>query len=68
MEPNEIFREQIFEVINNQLKNNDPPETKMTYNRLKKEGFKDFQARQWLGKCLLVENYDAIKHGKSNDN
>ena len=31
MESNEIVREQIFEIIENQRKNNDPPETILAY-------------------------------------
>ena len=32
METNEILREQIFEIIKNQMKNNEPPETNKTFN------------------------------------
>jgi len=46
MEINEKLREQIFEIIKNQLRDNNPPETKATYDRLQKQGFDDFQARQ----------------------
>ncbi|MDD2636415.1 MAG: hypothetical protein PHW82_13065 [Bacteroidales bacterium] len=35
IEINETLREQIFEIIKNQLRDNDPPETKITYDRLK---------------------------------
>lgn len=48
MEENEILREQLFEIVNNQLKANDPPETKITYDRLIKEGFDDYQAKQMI--------------------
>lgn len=41
MKENEILREQIFEIVENQLKANNPPETKMTYDRLKADGFDD---------------------------
>ena len=32
METNEKLRDEIFKVINNQIKDNNPPETKETYN------------------------------------
>lgn len=68
METNEILREQIFEIIKNQIRDNDPPETKITYNRLIKNGFDDFQARQLTGQCLAVELFDVMKFGKPYNN
>lgn len=68
MEINEKIREQIFETIKNQLKANDPPETKTTFDRLQKQGFDDFQTRQMIGQCLSVELFDAMKFGKPYNN
>ena len=68
MEINEKIREQIFEIIKNQLKGNDPPETKTTFDRLQKQGFDDFQTRQMIGQCLAVELFDVMKFGKSYNN
>lgn len=68
METNEILREQIFEIIKNQLRDNDPPETKITYDRLIKTGFDDFQTRQMIGQCLAVELFDVMKFGKPYNN
>lgn len=64
MEVNENLREQIFEIINNQLRDNDPPETKSTYKRLQEEEYDDLQTRQMIGQCLAVELFDVFKHGK----
>jgi len=63
MEMNEILRKQILEIIKNQLRDNDPPETKNTYDRLIKSGYDDFQTRQMIGQCLAVELFDAMKLG-----
>ena len=68
METNEKLREQIFEIINNQLRANDPPETKITFDRLRKKGFDDFQTRQMIGQCLAVELFDVMKYGKPYNN
>ena len=68
MKTNEILREQIFEIIKNQLRDNDPTETKETYGRLIKSGFDDFQTRQMIGQCLAVELFDAMKFGNPYDN
>ena len=67
MEPNEEMREQIFETIDNQIRENTPPETKKTFDRLRKQGFDDFTTRQMIGQCLAVEIFNAIKHGEAYD-
>lgn len=68
METNEKLREQIFEIIKNQLRDHDPPETKATFDRLQKQGFDDFQTRQMIGQCLVVELFDVMKFGKTYNN
>jgi hypothetical protein len=68
METNEILREQIFDIINNQLRDNDPPETKLTFDRLQNQGYDDFQTRQLIGQCLAVELFDVLKFGKPYNN
>ena len=45
METNEILREQIFEIIKNQMKDNDPPETNKTFKRLLREKYSKFEAK-----------------------
>jgi hypothetical protein len=67
MEPNEKVREQIFEIINNQIRNNDPPETKLTYNRLIREGFNELQNMQMIGQCIAVELFEIMKYKKPYD-
>ena len=67
METNENLREQIFVVIKNQMDENNPPETNETYNRLIKEGYSDFEAKQLIGQCVAVELYNVFKHKKPFD-
>lgn len=68
MESDEIIRNQILETIKNQLNDNKPPETKITYNRLRKEGFDDYETKQMIGQCVAVEIFNALKFGKPYDN
>jgi hypothetical protein len=68
METNEVLRNNIFEIIDNQLKNNNPPQTKETYNRLRKMGYDDFQTKQMIGQCVAVELFNILKHKKPSDN
>lgn len=64
MESNEMIREQIFGIIEDQIKDNNPPETNMTFKRLIEEGYDDYDAKIMIAQCIAVELYDAIKHGK----
>ncbi len=68
MDTNEEMREHIFEILNNQLRENDPPETKKTFDRLKKQGVDTFQAKQMMGQCLTIELFDVLKFGKPYNN
>ncbi|WP_430812957.1 MULTISPECIES: hypothetical protein [unclassified Carboxylicivirga] len=68
METNEKLREQIFEIISNQISTNSPPETKTTYDRLRSQGFDDFQTKQMIGQCLAIELFEVIKFRKPYNN
>jgi hypothetical protein len=67
MKPNLRARESIFHIIDNQIKNNDPPETTLTFKRLKEEGFDDFTVKQLIGQCVAVEIYDMLKNKRPFD-
>ena len=68
METNEILRNAIFEIIKNQLKDNNPPETKITYDRLRNQGFDDSQTRQMIGQCISVELFQIMKTSEPYNN
>lgn len=68
MNTDEVLKEHIFDIIKNQLKDNNPPEVKDTYNRLMKNGFDDLQTMQMIGQCLAVELFDIIKQCKLFNN
>ena len=64
MKVNERLRETIFEVIENQINANDPPETLLTLERLVDDGYTDFQAKQFIGQAVVIEVIDALKNKK----
>lgn len=64
MESNEIAREQIFEIVTNQINGNNPPETKLTYHRLIESGYNDDESKAMIGQCLAVELFNMMKHHK----
>jgi hypothetical protein len=45
--PNEKLKAMVLEVVDNQLRDHTPPETRETYQRLLKEGFSDREARNF---------------------
>ncbi|MFO7841395.1 MAG: hypothetical protein R6V48_04465 [Fidelibacterota bacterium] len=67
MKVNKHLRDTIFEIVDNQLRNNDPPETKRTYDRLKKDGFDDFTIKQLIGQCIMVEIWEILHENKTFD-
>lgn len=68
MESNEIIREQIFEIIKNQIESNTPPETKQTIKRLIDAGYSDQDARMLIGQCVAVELFSVLKLEKPFNN
>jgi hypothetical protein len=61
---NPRLRAAILETVENQLTSGDPPETKETLARLKREGFSDEEARVLLGQAVAVEIYCVLKEKK----
>lgn len=45
----------VDEIINNQLRNEDPPETKHTVRRLLNEGWSEEDALKLVGQCVMME-------------
>lgn len=64
MKVNEHLRNAIFQVIDNQINANNPPETALTLERLVNEGYSDFQAKQLIGQAVVIEVIDAVKNKK----
>lgn len=52
----------IMDVLDNQLKNNDPPETRTTYERLKQQGIDEEETRRLLGCVIACEIFDVVKN------
>ena len=59
---NPRLQKAIFDVIDNQIKGNDPPETRETFNRLVREGHSKTETRKLIGCAIAVELYDIMKH------
>jgi hypothetical protein len=51
----------LLEVVDNQLRDNQPPETRETLERLCSEGHPRSRARQLIGAALSAEIYETMK-------
>lgn len=56
------IRAAIDEILGNQLRDNNPPETRQTLDRLRKEGWSMGDARKLIAQCIVVELFDVIKN------
>ena len=61
MKAKERRREMIFDIVRNQMKDDNPPETNLTYKRLIDLGFSDFETKQHIGQCIAIELYHMLK-------
>ncbi len=54
----------IMGVVENQLRNLDPPETKETFDRLLSQGIPEREARRLIGYVVLAEIFEVLKQNK----
>ena len=51
----------VFEVIKNQIRDNNPPETKATWDRLKAAGYSDLKIKRMIGGVFVAHLYSVMK-------
>lgn len=51
----------MLEVVDNQLRQNNPPETKQTFERLRREGHSEKEAKELIAAVVTVETYHIMK-------
>jgi hypothetical protein len=66
-ESQKFLRDIIFDVIENQIRDNDPPDTKITLDRLIKEGFSQEEAISMISTVLASQVSEILKNGKPFD-
>lgn len=58
----------IFTIINNQIRDETPPETKQTLDRLIAEGHAEKEAMKLIGEVVATEVFEVLKEGREYDN
>lgn len=56
-----------MEVVDNQLRDNDPPETRETLNRLISQGTSEQDAKIYIAQAVCVEVWDIMRNKKEFD-
>lgn len=57
----------ILEVVENQIRDNNPPETKKTFERLLKNGYSEEDAKKLIGTAVVSEIFDILKKKEPHD-
>ena len=66
-ETNPILRSTILEVVDNQLRDNDPPETRQTYKRLMADRCSASEAKRLIACVVVSELFEVMKQGRPFD-
>jgi Holliday junction resolvasome RuvABC DNA-binding subunit len=61
---NQHLKRTILEVVDNQIKNNNPKCTRQTFERLVKSGYSEKEAKKMIGAILIEEMYTILKDKK----
>ena len=59
---NPRLRASFLQIVDNQLRANDPPETRETFDRLVAQGISEEDAKAYIAQAVCVETYDILKH------
>lgn len=57
---NPHLRAAILEAVENQITNDNPPETRLTYERLLREGISEDDAKVLIGSVVAVEIFEVV--------
>ena len=64
MNTNDTLKNQIFEIIENQIRDNTPKETNVTYKRLMELGYNKTESKQFMSQCMAIELLDVLEYKK----
>jgi hypothetical protein len=64
---NPSLQQAVLEIVDNQLRAGEPPQTRATFNRLVAAGYADRAAKKLIAAAIVVEVFDIMKHGQAFD-
>jgi hypothetical protein len=62
---NPYLKAAFMEVVDNQIRDNDPPETRETFNRLISQGISKEDAKIYIGQAVCLEIWDILRNKKA---
>ncbi|MCB0572888.1 MAG: hypothetical protein KDC66_24135 [Phaeodactylibacter sp.] len=62
MNAKEVLKQQFMAIVNNQLREGEPPETALALQRLVGEGYAEADARAMIAQCVAVEIYQVMQN------
>jgi hypothetical protein len=62
---NPILQATYLEIVENQLRDNNPPETRKTFDRLLAAGISEHDAKLLIGSAIAAETYYIMKYKDS---
>jgi len=65
--PDQRLKRAILEVVKTQLRESDPPETRQTLERLRRQGFSEQEALKLIGYVAAGEVFTVLKEGRPYD-
>ena len=60
-ENGQMTQEALLEVVDNQIRDNEPPETKETLERLMKEGYSELDSKKFIANVISYELFGMLK-------
>ena len=64
MQVNKQLQKSILEIVDNQLRDNTPPQINITFKALKKMGYSDRDAKMAIGQALVKEMFEVMSNGR----
>ena len=55
-----ILKDQFLQIVDTQLKDNDPPHTRVTFDRLQAVGYDEETARLMIAQCVAAEIWEVM--------
>jgi len=60
-----VFQRTLLEIVENQLRDSDPPETSQALERLVADGYSNQEAKKLIAAVVAMEIYEVLKHNRS---
>jgi hypothetical protein len=64
---NAYLHQAMLDVVDNQIREDDPPETAQTLRRLMDEGHSEHEAKKLIAAVVAIEIYGMLKRGEEFD-